>query len=239
MNTLDHQAGAPAEIPAAAVEGEMPGWKFVPLEPTEEMLRAAAQTPGIRAIDDASRMHQLRGNPINKAAVSDGSPLLQAWRAMLAAAPAGAGISAYGMGFSDGRRLRERRLATYAELQAKIDALMLEYCPEDMTPEQFENWENNQVVGRASGADDLLRQLKANDDRIDNLSRSIDEQIATLGTRDHATLDPVRYARAQRAVEALAIRTKDAPPAHPIPEPTAAAPVSPLALQPNEKDRTS
>jgi hypothetical protein len=29
-------------------------------------------------------------------------------------------------------------------LQAKIDELMLEYCPEDMTPEQFENWKANQ-----------------------------------------------------------------------------------------------
>lgn len=25
-------------------------------------------------------------------------------------------------------------------LQAKIDALMLEYCPEEMAPEQVENW---------------------------------------------------------------------------------------------------
>lgn len=29
-------------------------------------------------------------------------------------------------------------------LQATIDALMLEYCPEDMTPEQFENWKQHQ-----------------------------------------------------------------------------------------------
>ena len=32
------------------------------------------------------------------------------------------------------------------ELQAKIDALMLEYCPEDMTKEQLENYESHQVV---------------------------------------------------------------------------------------------
>lgn len=31
-------------------------------------------------------------------------------------------------------------------LQYKIDQLMLEYCPEEMTAEQIENWENHQVV---------------------------------------------------------------------------------------------
>jgi hypothetical protein len=30
--------------------------------------------------------------------------------------------------------------------QAKIDELMLEYCPDDMTTEQIENWGNNQVA---------------------------------------------------------------------------------------------
>ena len=30
------------------------------------------------------------------------------------------------------------------ELQAKIDALMLEYCPDEMTPEQIENWKRHQ-----------------------------------------------------------------------------------------------
>jgi hypothetical protein len=29
-------------------------------------------------------------------------------------------------------------------LQAELDALMLEYCPGDMTPEQVENWKRNQ-----------------------------------------------------------------------------------------------
>ena len=30
-------------------------------------------------------------------------------------------------------------------LRAKIDSLMLEYCPDEMTPEQIKNWENHQV----------------------------------------------------------------------------------------------
>lgn len=30
------------------------------------------------------------------------------------------------------------------ELQAKIDALMLEFCPDDMTKEQLANWEAHQ-----------------------------------------------------------------------------------------------
>jgi hypothetical protein len=33
------------------------------------------------------------------------------------------------------------------ELQAKVDSLMLEYCPEEMTPEQIENWGKHQVIG--------------------------------------------------------------------------------------------
>ena len=31
-------------------------------------------------------------------------------------------------------------------LQAKLDAVMLEYCAGDMTPEQIENWANHQRV---------------------------------------------------------------------------------------------
>lgn len=31
-----------------------------------------------------------------------------------------------------------------ARLQARIDALMLEYCPDEMTPEQVTNWERHQ-----------------------------------------------------------------------------------------------
>jgi hypothetical protein len=31
-------------------------------------------------------------------------------------------------------------------LQAKVDALMLEYCPEEMTPEQKANWAAHQVA---------------------------------------------------------------------------------------------
>lgn len=37
--------------------------------------------------------------------------------------------------------------ALLAELEAKqaeIDRLMLEYCPDEMTPEQFENWARHQ-----------------------------------------------------------------------------------------------
>lgn len=33
-----------------------------------------------------------------------------------------------------------------AALQAKIDALMLEHCPEEMTPEQLANWESHQKL---------------------------------------------------------------------------------------------
>lgn len=35
-------------------------------------------------------------------------------------------------------------------LQAKIDDLMLEYCPKDMTPEQIENWKQHQRVVKST-----------------------------------------------------------------------------------------
>ena len=31
------------------------------------------------------------------------------------------------------------------ELEAKIDSLMLEYCPEEMTQDQIDNWVEHQV----------------------------------------------------------------------------------------------
>jgi hypothetical protein len=39
--------------------------------------------------------------------------------------------------------------ALIAELEAKIDALMLEFCPEDMTPEQRANWASHQSAAQA------------------------------------------------------------------------------------------
>lgn len=76
---------------AAAPQGDAitvpQGWKLVPLEPTPEMTAAAAATPGIQAIDGASQVHQARGYPLPASAFLDGSPLEQAWRAMLAASP--------------------------------------------------------------------------------------------------------------------------------------------------------
>lgn len=40
-------------------------------------------------------------------------------------------------------RLRDA-LATISRLEARIDALMLEYCPDEMTQAQMENWASHQ-----------------------------------------------------------------------------------------------
>ena len=40
---------------------------------------------------------------------------------------------------------REELKVCLDQVQAKIDALMLEYCPEDMTQEQLDNWGKHQV----------------------------------------------------------------------------------------------
>ncbi len=52
-------------------------------EPSEEMIEAMAETPGMKAISAAATIHQLRGYPIDPAAMESGSPLAQAWRAGL------------------------------------------------------------------------------------------------------------------------------------------------------------
>jgi len=36
-------------------------------------------------------------------------------------------------------------------LQAKLDAIMLEYCPNEMTPQQIARWEDAQTASQASG----------------------------------------------------------------------------------------
>lgn len=41
-------------------------------------------------------------------------------------------------------------------LQSKIDALMLEYCPEEMTQEQLSNWSSHQQLSSTT-LDDLLK----------------------------------------------------------------------------------
>lgn len=41
--------------------------------------------------------------------------------------------------------LFKEAISRIEHLQAKIDMLMLEHCPEEMTPEQMDSWEKNQV----------------------------------------------------------------------------------------------
>lgn len=39
----------------------------------------------------------------------------------------------------------------YDALQAQVDRLMLEYCPDEMTEEQFENWAKHQKPVEKNG----------------------------------------------------------------------------------------
>jgi len=41
-------------------------------------------------------------------------------------------------------------MADCEHLQARIDELMLEYCPDEMTPEQLDNWGKHQVLARGN-----------------------------------------------------------------------------------------
>ena len=45
-------------------------------------------------------------------------------------------------------------------LQAKIDSLMLEFCSEEMTPEQIERWEESQVVSTYSTKESINELLQ-------------------------------------------------------------------------------
>lgn len=58
-------------------------------EPTESMVAAAAETPGMKAVSSAMELHQARGYGFEPGSFDDGSPLHQAWRAMIDAAKAG------------------------------------------------------------------------------------------------------------------------------------------------------
>jgi hypothetical protein len=42
-------------------------------------------------------------------------------------------------------------------LQAQIDELMLEYCPDDMTPDQMAEWERHQVLVKSSKPEHKLK----------------------------------------------------------------------------------
>lgn len=42
------------------------------------------------------------------------------------------------------------RMKAIESLQAKIDELMLEYCPDDMTPVQLKNWADHQTPSEKS-----------------------------------------------------------------------------------------
>ena len=48
--------------------------------------------------------------------------------------------------FLEWRDRAEKAEAKNAAKQARIDALMLEYCPEEMTEEQTARWKKHQVV---------------------------------------------------------------------------------------------
>lgn len=57
-------------------------------EPTDEMIEAAAATAGMKAVNSAMTLHQARGYGFAEGSFTAGSPLHQAWRAMIDAASA-------------------------------------------------------------------------------------------------------------------------------------------------------
>ena len=71
---------------ASPPEAPREGWKWVPVEPTKEMLFAGVDCDGMRTVNAwVSEMQLLPGRKPDWS--SDNPPLTQAYRAMLAAAP--------------------------------------------------------------------------------------------------------------------------------------------------------
>lgn len=55
-------------------------------EPSEEMIQSGAATKGMKAVNDAMAMYQVRGFSFDGDAFDDGYPMQQAWQAMIDAA---------------------------------------------------------------------------------------------------------------------------------------------------------
>lgn len=63
------------------------GWKLVPVDPTEEMIRAGATTPQMKTVDSAITIAAVHGCKLTPSTPLT-SPLAEAYRAMLSTAPA-------------------------------------------------------------------------------------------------------------------------------------------------------
>jgi hypothetical protein len=74
------ERASPQAVPA--------GLKLVPIDPTPTMWNAAVNTPGIKSVNDLIASRAPRHNLWDNA----NPPLMQAWRAMLAAAPQAAPV---------------------------------------------------------------------------------------------------------------------------------------------------
>lgn len=61
----------------------------------------------------------------------------------------------------------ECKLESAGTLQAQVDMLMLEFCPDEMTPEQLKKWEDSQRVAiDAANCRDIEKLLRAVKDRL-------------------------------------------------------------------------
>lgn len=74
------------------------------------------------------------------------TPSVQRWTTPTATPDAAGGFVAYGdyidleTALAAAQEREKAAESRRAELQAKIDALVLEYCPQEMTQEQVDNW---------------------------------------------------------------------------------------------------
>lgn len=91
-------------------------------------------------------------------------------------------VFGFGMGGATGAMLAFERWENVQHykidgLQAKIDWLMLEYCPQEITKEQFDNWARYQAPAEAAEMEALLDRIKRGNKRhpIEDLERVLNE----------------------------------------------------------------
>ena len=88
-----------------------------------------------------------------------------------------------------------RHLNKIKELEAKVDSLMLEYCPSDMTSEQYQNWEKHQAAflykgywivrsSRVEGNNTIFRIKAGRDDDYSLHHGSFDNKKAAMAWLD-------------------------------------------------------
>lgn len=91
---------------------------------------------------------------------------------------------------------RDQLRQQLAAKQAAVDALMLEYCPSEMSQEQLDNWAAHQRPSEWKTNDELRKQLAERDAEVKLLRSTIQRAIGTCFDRqsyERCMADPTYF----------------------------------------------